>query len=317
MNMANNRIPLWITILLGISFVFLITFHPSANPPLWFDEGWTLSVARNWVETGQYARFLNDTPISATGMAWNFPVTGPIALSFRIFGIGILQGRLPGILFTLGSVTLIYILARHMYGEKIAALTFLVLIIGFPIPLTYGRQAIGEPAMMFYLLAGIYAPPPSVSTYAGGISPKPVPLAIVTGARGYNYPLRADVPRRFKTQLVSPDSDVTEDDCAHRFVASSEEILRALIAKVNAACAVAAPSTARRSCSSTSISAIRHCAPRNRSNACSRSSGLLGFLPSVTPASLPKSFRASLRASALVMPAYYHDRVFMSNRAEK
>jgi hypothetical protein len=50
-----------------------------------------------------------------------------------------------------------YLLARHMYNEKIAAFTFLVLIIGFPIPLTYGRQAIGEPAMLFYLLAGMYA----------------------------------------------------------------------------------------------------------------------------------------------------------------
>jgi len=155
-NMTNNRIPLWVIILLGSSFVFLLTVYPSAIPALWFDEGWTLSVARNWVETGQYARFLIDTPISANGMAWNFPITGPIALSFRVFGVGILQGRLPGILFTLGSIILIYILARHMYSEKIATITILLLIIGFPFPLTYGRQAIGEPAMIFYLLAGFY-----------------------------------------------------------------------------------------------------------------------------------------------------------------
>jgi superfamily II DNA or RNA helicase len=62
--------------------------------------------------------------------------------------------------------------------------------------------------------------------------PKPKIVGGVTTSRGHKYPLRTDVPRRFKTQVVSPDSDVTEEDCATRFIVSSEEILRALIAKV-------------------------------------------------------------------------------------
>jgi len=62
--------------------------------------------------------------------------------------------------------------------------------------------------------------------------PKPKAAGGVLTSRGHTYPLRANVPRRFKTQVVSPDSDVTEEDCATRFIVSSEEILRALIAKV-------------------------------------------------------------------------------------
>lgn len=123
-------------------------------PPPWFDEGWTLSVARNWVETGKYARFLNDVPISATGMAWNFPVTAPIALSFRLFGIGILQGRLPSALFTIVATFLVYLLTKQLYDEKTAVASLLLILLGFPFPLATGRQAIGEPAMIFYLLAG-------------------------------------------------------------------------------------------------------------------------------------------------------------------
>ncbi len=61
---------------------------------------------------------------------------------------------------------------------------------------------------------------------------KPNETCAIRTAQGYNYPLRADVPRRFKTHVVSPDNEVTEEDCAHRFIVSSEEILRALIAKV-------------------------------------------------------------------------------------
>lgn len=51
-------------------------------------------------------------------------------------------------------------------------------------------------------------------------------------AQGYTYPLRGNVPRRFKTHIVSANNEVTEEDCAHRFAVSSAEILRALVAKV-------------------------------------------------------------------------------------
>lgn len=50
--------------------------------------------------------------------------------------------------------------------------------------------------------------------------------------RGYNYPLRADVPKRFKTQVVSPDNAATEDDCANKFILSSKDLLNALAAKI-------------------------------------------------------------------------------------
>jgi type III restriction enzyme len=45
----------------------------------------------------------------------------------------------------------------------------------------------------------------------------------------YQYPLRADVPRRFKTQDLPDDFEVTEEDCASRFVVSAEHLLDVLI----------------------------------------------------------------------------------------
>jgi hypothetical protein len=50
--------------------------------------------------------------------------------------------------------------------------------------------------------------------------------------RGWTYDLRPGVPRRFKTQVVSPDSEVTEEECAQKFMVSSSEILDALVNKV-------------------------------------------------------------------------------------
>lgn len=45
----------------------------------------------------------------------------------------------------------------------------------------------------------------------------------------YQYPLRDDVPRRFKSQILPGDVDITEEDCAERFVVSAEELLDAIL----------------------------------------------------------------------------------------
>jgi superfamily II DNA or RNA helicase len=78
-----------------------------------------------------------------------------------------------------------------------------------------------------------------VDLLTGGFSLAPVYDFGGTGKKasppppaGYRYELRAGVPRRFKTQIVSPDNEATEEDCAQRFILSSHEILRALAAKV-------------------------------------------------------------------------------------
>ena len=125
-----------------------------AVPPLWWDEGWTLTVARNWVEQGHYGRMLDGEPTSA-GLAAAFPVTAPIALSFRLLGVGVWQGRLVGVFFTLGALTLIYYLACRLYDRSVAIWTLAVLLLMSPIhPVIAGRQVLGEMPALFYLLAG-------------------------------------------------------------------------------------------------------------------------------------------------------------------
>src|SRR3712207_2846052 len=64
-------------------------WHLSA-PPLWWDEGWTRSIARTWAERGHYGRLLAGE-LAPPGLGASFPVTGAVALSFRLFGVGIWQ----------------------------------------------------------------------------------------------------------------------------------------------------------------------------------------------------------------------------------
>jgi hypothetical protein len=54
-------------------------------------------------------------------------------------------------------------------------------------------------------------------------------LGVAPSAGRYQYPLRAGVPRRFKSQEFPDDRDITEEDCAERFVVSAEQLLDALM----------------------------------------------------------------------------------------
>jgi len=114
-------------------------------------------VARTWVELGHYGRLLAGQPISAR-LSAAFPVVAPIALSFRLFGVGIWQGRLVVVLHTLASLLLLYYLARRLYNRRIAAGTLAVVLLMSPFPdvhpLVTGRVVWAETPMLFFLLAG-------------------------------------------------------------------------------------------------------------------------------------------------------------------
>ncbi len=56
-----------------------------------------------------------------------------------------------------------------------------------------------------------------------------VALSVPPPASRYRYALRDGVPRRFKTQEFPAEIDISEDDCAERFVVSAEQLLETLL----------------------------------------------------------------------------------------
>lgn len=144
-------------VLVALSVLSVATVNLKTTPPLWWDEGWTLSVARNWVEMGHYGRLLNGQPAPA-GLQAAFPVTAMVALSFHLFGIGIYQARLIAVIFTMATLAILYYLACSIYNRSIAlgALAVLIFMSGHSDinTLVLGRQVLAEIPAMFYLLAG-------------------------------------------------------------------------------------------------------------------------------------------------------------------
>jgi hypothetical protein len=150
----------WIgKITLVISLLYLLLWRLDSVPPLayWWDEAWTMNVARNWVERWHFGQLLNGEPQS-TGLSASFPVIMPVAWSFRLLGVGVWQGRLVIAGFAAAALAVLYGLAKHLYSPKIAWGTLLVAVFMTPQlltnPIYMGRQVMAEMPMLFFLLAG-------------------------------------------------------------------------------------------------------------------------------------------------------------------
>lgn len=140
-----------------LAFIAAGLWNLGAVPRLWWDEGWTLSVARNLAERGHYGRIL-DGQLAPPGLEAAFPTTGLAALSFKLLGVGAWQGRLPSLLCMAGAIALLLWLAQQLFGRRVAVATLVVLLL-MPWhadlhPLIIGRQVLAEPIMMLALLGG-------------------------------------------------------------------------------------------------------------------------------------------------------------------
>lgn len=72
---------------------------------------------------------------------------------------------------------------------------------------------------------------PDVGTGRTATPGAPAVRLPVTGR--YSYRLRDGVPRRFKSQILPADFDATEEDCARKFIVSANDLLNAVIGRVN------------------------------------------------------------------------------------
>lgn len=137
-----------------------LLFYNLGGAPPWWDEGWTMSVARNVLEYGFYGR-LKLGALAPNGLEAAPPVVGMVALGMRLFGIGLWQARLLPTLCTAGALAAIYLLGRRLYGISVArgAMVVLLLLVAPPYvhPLLIGRQVLGEMPMLLALLLGYLA----------------------------------------------------------------------------------------------------------------------------------------------------------------
>src|SRR3989338_1017512 len=150
-----------ILLFLVILFLGVATWHVSASPATWFDEGINLGIAKSWLVNGVYRlplapyTFVTDRSFLITT---NYPVLLPVALSLKLFGFSLFSARLPMILFLFLFVCAMYVLARRLYGKN-AALVTMALVISFAPFYGDGKAVLGEVPGLVYFLFGLFLLP--------------------------------------------------------------------------------------------------------------------------------------------------------------
>ncbi len=146
-----------------LAAIWLGTLH--SPEPNW-DEGWTLTLARTWVERGIYGQMNLGQPRDP-GLAASFPTVAPIALAFKILGVGFWQGRMAIALISLCSLAALAALARGLYGPTVGVAVVPILLLttihATGNPLYVSRQAMGEPVMLLALALAYLALVPALA----------------------------------------------------------------------------------------------------------------------------------------------------------
>jgi hypothetical protein len=140
-------------------FFILLTFRLDAIPPPWWDEGWTMSVAKNLVTSGHFGHLRLGQPIGPE-LSGHAPTVLLAALGFKIFGVGVWQARAGFVIATLLFMSLFSRLVDRLFSPGIAGWTLIALAF-FPlqwdlVPQLIGRQVLGEMPVLLCIVLGLY-----------------------------------------------------------------------------------------------------------------------------------------------------------------
>ncbi len=145
------------TVIVFAALATALFVNLGSTPPPWWDEGWTLVVAKSLAQNDLYARPLGGQPGPA-GLSAQPPTTVLVASAFRLFGVGLVQARLPVAAMTLLTFAVLFFLVSRLYDREMgfATIAASVLMSMHPQanPITMGRQVLAEPMMLLLLVVG-------------------------------------------------------------------------------------------------------------------------------------------------------------------
>jgi 4-amino-4-deoxy-L-arabinose transferase-like glycosyltransferase len=146
----------WLTICLWVVVTACSFYNLSNFPTLWWDEGIFSETAANLAQHGRYAMTIQspdqlqdfDNRISAGPV-----VILPVALTYRLLGVGVLPGRLVAASFLVLTLIFLYLCARQLVGQIPAFLAVALALAATDIS-GWGRSVMGDiPALGCFLAA--------------------------------------------------------------------------------------------------------------------------------------------------------------------
>ena len=135
---------------------FLMFYNLDLNPRPWQDEGSAADIAKSLVRYGVYAIKSSDGYQTFGGVQSVGPtVVLPIALVYRLWGIGLVQGRVVMALYACITLILLYFCGQTLFNRRVAIIAVILVLgaqsVGFFI---FGRPILGEVPALGFFLAG-------------------------------------------------------------------------------------------------------------------------------------------------------------------
>ena len=154
-NKRSLKIANWIILVILVAGItFLAFYNLDINPRPWHDEGAAMTVAKTLANDGVYAVKNSDGyqtfgPIQSIGPT----VLLPVALCFKVLGVGLFQGRVVAAVYLIVALLLFYIIGFQLFN-KYAALISIFFLLSSPGAgiLLFGREVLGDiPALACFL----------------------------------------------------------------------------------------------------------------------------------------------------------------------
>ncbi len=154
-NIKSNTLYAWLFFFFSALVFTWVSL--SFSSPIWWDEGWTILVAKNWASNGHYGRYYLGQPIGR-GLEATFLLVSPIAFIFKYISLDINYVRAFQSLLTFLSLTLLFSALKNYLNFKSVAISILILFCCSvqPLlnPLFVSSQIISESLMLLFLLLG-------------------------------------------------------------------------------------------------------------------------------------------------------------------
>ncbi len=137
--------------------IFFATYKLSEAPAVWYDEGFYMQSSIHAALYGTQAlQVAPNTFVSTEHVTVGYPLLYPISFAYRLFGIGVLQGRAVMAIFIVLFVAAAYTLSRRLFGPSAAAWSA-ALLATFPMLYGNGKSVLGEVPGLFYLFLSLWS----------------------------------------------------------------------------------------------------------------------------------------------------------------
>lgn len=153
---ARTRSAGWPELLLAAVLATAALYNLGNYPVIWWDEAIFSETAANLAERGRYA-FTVQSPDRLSDLDYRISVGPtvilPVALAYRLWGVGVETGRLVAAIYLLLAFAALYVGVRRLWGRPAALMAVALALVATDV-LYWGRSVLGDiPALGLFLLS--------------------------------------------------------------------------------------------------------------------------------------------------------------------